>query len=366
MIIFSKDIDTVGLITAHNNNIIRFTSDSPLIITTAIIRGLIPTDIILYPDPTGSFYFNYKDYLKVAIIENNLNDDLSDGLDNSNPQTFIYNVTNSCFKKIETRIIVNFANNTSEGVHRVINVLNGVEQYDDRITRNLKPEILNLLSPSKVIKYWKGYPFEFSFLVGLYLPDDVDITITGESAIDAELTSAGRVNSLFLSDGLNEFPTGLSGGLTFSVDNDIKSINVCEFKCGVYIKFLNKYGRWNYWLFDRIFYKTKTTKYLQEIDNDFNNVNDTISPTLQVGKISDTTIKCAAKGLDQNDKLVLDGIINSPKIFLFTGETNNVNKNNTWIEVRLKTNSLQIFSSKKMLYTYVLELDLPADNTITL
>lgn len=87
----------------------------------------------------------------------------------------------------------------------------------------------------------------------------------------------------------------------------------------MYIKFLNKYGRFSYWLLSKNNFRNRSSKYLGEIENDFENLEDT-SPTIQIGKAGDEGLKCATEKLNESEKLIFEEIIDSPKIYLFTGE----------------------------------------------
>jgi hypothetical protein len=163
-------------------------------------------------------------------------------------------------------------------------------------------------------------------------------------------------------NGLNE--------LQFLVDDVNQDINLVIDKvdsdCGVYIKFLNKYGRFNYWLLSKNNFRTRSSKYLGELENDFENLEDTTSPTIQIGKAGDEGLKCATEKLNENEKLIFEGIIDSPKIYMFTGERFSKADLTDWMEVRLKTSSFPIKNPNKKRYQYFIELDLPARITQTL
>mgnify|MGYP003397757308 FL=1 len=59
-IVYKIDLPTDKILCAYNNNVIRFNSDSTETPISAVIEfnGLTVT---LYPNPTGFFYFNFKD-----------------------------------------------------------------------------------------------------------------------------------------------------------------------------------------------------------------------------------------------------------------------------------------------------------------
>lgn len=383
-IIFTKDIPINKLLTAYNNNIVRFHSDSLLDSVSAEISMLGDT-IILYPHPEGSFYFNLKEYITAEINTKDFADDLIYNLDSLDPGTFTYDVADGCYLEAEITFKINLSDSSSELATRNLHFIAGAEQLEDY----KKNEILFaanqiiVLSPvasrtnnTTYIKHWEGYPFEFSFY-NREFPVAPFTLKNNTNGLDFEFNSKSKVTSMFLSDGrtdvtLEDFLPLVIGqnDIQFLIDDVNQNINLiidkADSDCGVYVKFLNKYGRFNYWLFDKNHFRSQTSKYLGELDNDFNNLEDTTSPTLQIGKSSDSTIKCAAKNLTENEKRILEGIIDSPKIYLFTGDRFSKADLTDWMEVRLKTSSLPILSPNKKVYNYYVEFDLPATNTITL
>lgn len=363
-IVFTKDISEADFLKAYNNNITRFNSDSMLTVANAEITGLTPVPLVLQPHPDGSFYFNLKDYASNLINTKNFVDDLEYGnFDPSDSLSLTYGVNDNCYLMLNLEFKIIFADTTFETVNKTYHFITAVEQLND--TFGFDNFGLNLLSPSKVIKYWKGYPFEFSFINGLSLSDDEVFSFYNTVGNSIEIPSKQRVNSLFLTDGVGD--VNFLDAFSYSEPrSNIQKIEANAFRCGLYIKFLNKFGRWNYWLFQKYFFQNRSSKYLGEIENDFNDIVDTISPTLQIGKLSDSTIKCAAKNLNENDKLVLEQILDSPKILLFKGKPNEVATNKDWFEVRLKTSNLQTHAPNKKIYNFYLELDLPLRNTIKL
>lgn len=383
-IIFTKDIPINKLLTAYNNSIVRFNSNSVLSSVSAEI-SFLGDSIVIYPHPNGSFYFNFKDYITAEINTKNFADDLTYNLDSSDPDTFTYNVADGCYLEAEITFKINLSDSSFESTTRNLHFIAGVEQLEDYKKNEIlfSANQIIVLSPvasrtnnTTYLKYWEGYPFEFSFY-NREFPIAPFTLKNKTNGLDFEFNSKSKVTSLFLSDGrtdvtLEDFLPLVIGqnDIQFLIANVNQNINLiidkAESDCGVYVKFLNKYGRFNYWLFNKKYFRTPSSKYLGEIDNDFNNLEDTTSPTLQIGKVSDSTIRCAAKNITEDEKRILEGIIDSPKIYLFTGERFSKADLNDWMEVRLKTTSLPPIDSNKKRFTFYLELDLPARNTQTL
>jgi hypothetical protein len=381
-IVFTKDIHEDVLLLAYNNNVVRFNSDTALIPKTAQITGL-GIDVLLYPHPNGSFYFNFKEYIESSINTKNFIDDFPYTLDPFDPDTFAYDVSDGAFLEDVVTFKINFTNNTNETTTKSLTFISAVEQLDtfkgNEIVIQTTFGQLEILSPVKqrgdvaFLKYWKGYPFEFSFYKSVLAHDVYVYNMTSATGFQL-IPIPNYVTSLFITDGQTtspfiSVPTGLNhfefevNGNTSNSQLDIMAV---DNECGVYVKFLNKYGRYNYWLFSKFYFKNRSSKYMDELNNDFENLEDTVSPTLQIGKLSDSTLKCMAKKLNEAEKMILEEIIDSPKILLFKGAPGTISTHKDWIEVKLKTTSFQVESPNKKLHNFQIELDLPNRNTITL
>jgi len=380
-IVFSKDIAVNKLLMAYNNNIVEFNSDSALEAISADITGL---GIIakVYPRPDGTFYFNFIDYITSIINTKNFADDLEYDLVDGDITTFIYDVANGCYKEGIVTFKINFIDTTFETTTRDLHFLAGVHQlenykknqilFDTNIFAFLHP-VQNRSNNICYLKYWEGYPFELSFH---YVITENSINIINTTnGLDYLINPLSKISSLFLSDGrtdvtLEDFLPLVNGinNLEFFVDDETPNVNLiiekADSECGVYIKFLNSYGRWTYWLFSHKHYRNRTSKSLIEMDNDYRNLEDTISPTIQSGKSSGETIKCAYERLNEMQKILLDEISDSPKILMFTGERFSKANINDWMEVNLKTSSFPIYDHSKYLYNAYLEFELPSRNTI--
>lgn len=382
-IVFTKDIAQDKLLMAYNNNVIEFSSNSSLVPLNANITGFGMNEI-LYPHPNGSFYFNIKEYIIAAINTKNFVDDLETNLTPADISTFVYDVTDGCYKEDILTITINFTNLTNESTTRALSFISGVEQLENFKKNQIlyADNPLNILSPvenrtnnTTKLFYFDGYPFEFTFHVTT--PDVPLKIINATNGLDATITPTAKVNSLFLSDGdtslsLEDFLPLVTGTnkLKFELDSVPQELNLFIEKkpasCGIYLKFLNQYGRWNYWLFSDKHFRNRANKALTEIENDFNNLEDTISPTYLTGKTSQDSIKIAYERISKEDKIILDYIGDSLKILMFTGERFSKANPNDWMEVQLKTNSLVITAVDKDLFNVYLELELPPRYTLSL
>lgn len=379
-IVFTQELDSSLLLKAYNNNIIRFYGDAVgKVATKANIEGLGFTATI-YPNPQGSFYFNFKDYSSAAVNTQNFKDYTNYVLDVSDTSSVLYDVTDGYFIKGEISITVFYDDQSEEASSFNYSFLASVTQINtfnqDKI-ENL-PQQFDILAPAinradkTFLKMWKGYPFEFSLYQFVPAFSQMENLTNGGTIV---FTPTTELTSLVLSDGLNTFAElGLGNGYNkFKlIANDVEMPNSLyilydEFpECGVYVKFLNRFGRFNYWLFSKEYFETRSSKQIGEIENDFNNIEQTQSPTLQLGKISDSTLRVAAKRVEPELAIILDEIFDSPKIMIFSGIPGDVNTNDNWYETRLKTSSFEIHAANKKIKNYFLEFDQPIRNTITL
>jgi hypothetical protein len=178
MIQFSQDISEEKLLMAFNNNVIRFNSDSELVILNCAISGL-GINAILYPKPDGSFFFNFKEYITAIINTKNFNDTIVTNLVSFDIRTFTYNASDGFYINGNVLITINFVDASFETATRNLSFIAGVEQLEtfkkgQIIIDNSDIVVLSPVSDRSnnqaFLKYWEGYPFEFSIFTKF--PDD--------------------------------------------------------------------------------------------------------------------------------------------------------------------------------------------------
>lgn len=178
-------------------------------------------------------------------------------------------------------------------------------------------------------------------------------------------TNENRINRVVISNG-NELINLERGYNNFVINNaSIQIENITDVCGGHYLKWLNAFGGWNYWLF----YKgndTLTTKDLGTIYNDYEDVVDTISPYVAIGKTSENNIVVQQELITPNETLILNDLLESPKVYLFTGTPNEVVQPNDWLEVTIKAGSFRVVNSREKLNSLSLTIELPMNNTKTL
>jgi hypothetical protein len=363
------------LLLAYVNNVVEFSSDNVLAKNKATIS--IGTSIkTLFPSPTGTFYLNFKDWITSIINVDNFTDTLQADIIGSG---YIYDWTNKAYLNEVITFTVFFSDDSFETAARSVKWLSAYLQLEDfKIKYPINASLLNpvVLSPRKLdtnqtssVKYWDGYPFDIT----VYSANGSNLTILNQTnLLSYTFTDVDIINRIVISDGdtsttiEGDFPLmeGINNLKLTSSSLDyfllLEKINdSCE---GHYVKWINELGGWSYWLFYNG-NKNRKTKDLGELYNDFNNLEDTISPTVQIGKTSNDIITVTSDIINEDEKTLLESIIDSPKIYLFTGQPYAKANYNDWLEVSLNTADFRIVNAKERLNKFNLIFELPQRNT---
>jgi hypothetical protein len=374
MIQFTTGIDPQMLNMAFNNSIIRFYSNVIVNPMRCEITGLVTTGTItLFPNPVGHFFFNFKPYVSAIINTGNFQDTVTPALA-AGAESFVYNVTNSVYLQGTVNIKIFNANDASDEYSVTLRWLAGVQQLGDATQYALSDTVV-LSAHQKnntracYLKYWQGYPFDIPVYANA-----ARLTLKNETnLLTWQFDLAGVVNRIFISDGRtdesleNLLPLATGHNRlrikrsVFDADTDaIINLQKVPYKCGVYLKWLNALGGYNYWLFEDTYSIDRTTKYLGELDRDNDNLNQTFARTTQIGKESTDTLKVVAELLTEDENRIVQGILDSPKVYLFTGQPYAQNGARNWVEVALKTTGARIKNPRQPLTNFTFDVELPA------
>lgn len=381
MIQFLQPLDTQKLRMAFNNDIIRFYSNNAIpALSCRIYDTFQKINVTLYPNPQGQFYFNFKPYVSALINTRNFNDTLQTNIMDYEPDSFIYNFSQGTFTQRNITFEVYYENNTTESVSFVLSWLAGVQQPGS--FHNFRISDMLILSPfvkdsanKYYLKYWKGYPFDIPFYsngINLKVKNETNLLSMDFNTLgygERLVVSDGRTNVtlediLPLSDGHNNLV--FMKGNQPSINDKYLILEKSDHTKGVYLKWLNTMGGYNYWLFENTYSIDRSTKQLGEINTDFNNIDSTFGRTATLGKESQDTIKVVAELLNEDERAIVQGILDSPKIYLFTGRPYAQNDYNDWVEVTLKTGNARIKNARQPLTNFTFDLELPQRYTQTL
>jgi hypothetical protein len=349
---------------AFNNNVIRFFSDLGTPLKSTITIGSLP--IILYPNRDGVFYFNFKEYITAFINTNNFKDTLVTDLDPNDFTTFSYEGTS--YLNIAVNIEIELEDNTTDTDTKELNFIAGVEQietYKKNVAQTVDKIILLPLYPNTnnkyYVKYFEGYPFDVSFL---NKEDFVIDLVNNTNLLDFSFDAKPNLTRLFFSDGrINESITDL---LPIAVGRNeiswldkfliVDKVEVCQ---GVYVKWFNNYGGYSYWLFPNYAKRDMTMRNIGELNQDFENLNNTNNQVTQIGIEAGQRLTVNSDKLNEEEFNLLKTILLSPKIYLFTGEPFSQADATDWMEVRMTSTNQTTRNTKGQSLDITLNLELP-------
>jgi hypothetical protein len=377
-----KDITAInGILPAFNNNIIEFKSDSTIeSVQARVIINSIP--FIIYKIPSGWFRFNFKEISKILVNKNNFQDYLTTNIIDIDINTYTYEQEEGFFTG-NVILEVTLINGTIETLNFNIKFLSNVynledyKKYDLGNQNSAIPLLPNIKNTNNqyFVKYFEGYPFDITF----YDTSGFDIQFINPYSYLTTFKRRGTLTRLFFGDGEND----LINNSLFSLDNNITKIDIYQddnsinkyiflqrvYMCGndaVYLKWYNAQGGYSYWLFNKFYQKNNSSSNIGDLQNDFENLKNTIAPKIQIGKNSFDTIFLDSDLLNENEFNLLIGIFTSPKVYLFTGLPLARAKHTDWIEVEVKNKNSNIRDWKNRSKNIAFEIELPEKNTQTI
>lgn len=379
MILFDKKPQANVLRMAYNNNTVEFYSNSDATPLNAVVRIGSNPPMIIYPDPRGVFYYNFKSWITSILNSDNFKDNLefTDGPYDYD-WTKIYNAD-------QITIEVNLSDNTVDTETLSLKWLAG---YFQKLTPFGRKPILGLAllqqtyEEKAYVKAWTGYPIDLTIYNPMFASEDYtgEIKIftkdVGEPAyvpfgyvLGRLLLSTGEVS--ILNSEYTPFPmyAGLQrktfdDQVEYGFVLDLDVIDPCEKSDYleqspyVYVKWLNSFGGWNYWLFDNVDI-VRVTKELGEIDNDTKDLAETVSPTIQIGKTSVDRLNVSTDVIDRRDLTLLNDLLESEKVFIYTAPRFSAYSPNSWLQVSLNTSSVNIQKAKRKQNRFDLIIETP-------
>ena len=350
MITFQTDLPT-GILYSANNAVIRFTPSEASVFATITAFGISAK---IYPSPTGQYYFNFKTYFEKLTNNGNYFDDL-----NPNFPTYVYGST--YFINLEATITVTLSSSETEFTNINRLVIAGAKNLGDTEIELDDFPLLPLFEKTDYkfyAKYWAGLPFDLPFvtLSNEFVLDN----LTNATGID--ISASNNVSRLLVSDGRtdvsleDELPlvTGLNT-LQF-YDSKLFLDKVTDYCGGVYLKWFYK-GGFCYWNFPNFYQATRSHREIGEINTDFENLNESFGTTTQIGRTAFDSINVNSDTLLEEEFNLLATILESPKVFLFTGIPFTQNNENDWIEVNIRSGSqiVRNFKNQPKNITFTIE-----------
>lgn len=130
---------------------------------------------------------------------------------------------------------------------------------------------------------------------------------------------------------------------------------------GVYFKWLNRKGGYDYWLFSNVYSLTKTTKSKGNILNNFTDRASAISHTHNIGKESNNSLNLFSRTPLQYMNTII-GIVESPEVYMYTKDCGYEKFNANycdWVKVSLPNGGFRVYNSKNNTQSLRLRIDLP-------
>jgi hypothetical protein len=386
-IVFEKNLSVTDLLFAYNNNNVTFKQSSTSLVAKKATVFFNNKLFTLFPDPNGKFYFNFKYSAPTFINDSNFADGSCFNLAEQIATTFkneviadggtfeafdclveqiedlgidpIIDWTDNIYKEFSVVYKIFYTNDTEDTSTQVYSFLSAYVNYQDykKLYTGFPYNAFAskmMLKPIPYLKYWNGYPFDFTWYDGY--ERELYFNVNAE---EFYFENYNRINRVIVSNGGNEFISLNAGYNTINEFQVEKITDICE---GHYIKWLNSFGGWNYWLF----YKgndTLTTKDLGQIYNDYNDVVDTVSPYVSIGKTSENNIAVVQDNITQNEMLILNDLLDTPKVYLFTGTPNQNVQCKEWLEVNIKSGAFRVSNSREKMNSLSLTIEIPTNTT---
>jgi len=256
------------------------------------------------------------------------------------------------YAAVEYKIVFEDASSdTTTAAYRFIKGVNQITEKDSFLNRGIHFHLYKPFNKSAFLTYFKGYPFSIAMfgndpylevdeINSLAKFIDYGTALPSVNPSSHAYTTDDGVQRLIISDGQSEWAEITDEYHVIRVGvygQEIRLKSVDE--CGLYFKWHNDYGGWDYWLFERNHTKTQKDKQIGQIVQDYDNLPDTDSPVESTGKTSESSIKIYANGLKSYDIERVLGIARAPKVYMYLGEKGEQNGN--WLEVDVSGQSTE-------------------------
>lgn len=363
----------------ENNQILQFTSDSletPLYCDFEITDGFSAR---IYPNTSGVFWINLKEY--ISSLVNDYADDLDfTSIDELDIDTFVYDWS-KVFLNEDIDITITFDDDSTEtDTITPFFILGKEDVIPYKLGKTIQSLSQTILSPLKkntantfYLRYFEGYPFDFALTRNIPSADTTQTITNNTNAITSpDIELPYDVNRVVICNGdtsvtLEDYLPLTNGYNNLEFQNSMFiELWKEETTCGVYVKWLNQYGGYNYWLFNEQHQEVLNHASKGIINNDFTSLDNTTSPFKSLGRNSESEMVVRSEHLNQNDIDLLSGITQSPKVYLFTGVIYSAADDNDWVEVNVKNSNILLRDFKGNIPDVELTLELPKNYSISL
>lgn len=325
-VVITKDLLSIN--PAYNDSIIQYASDTLTGNTRSeiVVNGTTFNVVQL----NGVFTFNFKEIVKSIINTNRFEDTVIPNL------TSGYLYSDSNIRK-SINITIRIIGSTTEVLNKSYVFLRSVEQLPDyKSLSAIAPSTRVLLPTANYVDYYckfhEGYPFDIAIQFPNFASYYFKNTTTGyQTSSYNNLSTATR--RIFFSDGANTTtetealvmsstlnklelwttPT-LGGSPTFRANIYVMKE---ESDCGVYLKWLNRFGSYSYWKFDSVYKSAITSKTVDDFAGRYDNLQNVTATSYFIGKTATNTLQVSTQYTAQ-DATYLQDLNTSPAVWMYT------------------------------------------------
>jgi len=358
-IVFSDHTINGKILNAFNNSVVRFESDSPVEILNAEITITSDSSYTfeITPSPEGKFYFNFKGVMQKLINASRFHDSCP------YPVGTMWEDVNA-YLDVNVEYRINYEDLSFDTASFSYTFLKGLNQVPERNyfeSRGQLFPLLRMAGGETYLTFFKGFPFSIPFY-----GENISVTIVTYEADQANRSSNAVVNfthkkevaRLILSNGVDVWDQITSNEHGININGSYINLKIVE-RCGVFLKWHNQYGGWNYWLFDNNYLSDTKESLIGSIANDFSNLPDTVSPEVSMGKSTSKSMQLFANNVEMDQVEMLLGIIESPKVLFYLGEKDS--GSNEWVEVAISKKTAQ-YKSRGHKATLSVNVTIPTFN----
>ena len=361
-----NDFNEKKIYSAFDNIIIEFKLSNEISgkVKLAKVFGL-GIDIELSPSPNDVLYFNFKKYSTSYISENQLIDYINYfGETSKSDDEFL--------KSFYVRFEIHLEEDEIFTKYILLNFSRAV--FDkDRFKNYLFVEPGHQIEyEAKQIYFFPGYPLE----IGVFTKEletaflQTEYTRNSSNSIQIninELNFGNQFNRVVLSDGYYNLRSENGSDLMQNIkeiyindvsdlDFTVKVYDIIKFKncSGHYLKWLNRSGDYSYFLFSNYYEEDIDTDSLGSINNDYSNNDYSISRNISKGKESERSMTLFKKGVNRKMRYHLSDLIDSPRVYYYTGKKDSQSSKYDWTLVEITEKSLQINRPKEDIFNLYL------------
>ena len=354
---------------AYNDSYLQFTSDLADNYKAEMIVYPVETftrTFIAYADADGVYTFNLKEIIKSLFNDNDFSDQnvFSDAF---------YKTISGIYKELSISFEV-FSTTDSETDDEVYTFYRAIKQIGESNFSNYY-QLLSYSSNGVDYKlpYWVGFPFSFD-LQRVQDTDIIKINNLNTSFTSDEMTPTDTDSFRIIVDkgngenwtDSNIMPlTNTENNLEVLV-NDVAKTNIlieknddCE---GIYLKWANRNGGYNYWLFDKYYLESiKSSEYGTITNNTFENVPTASNTYKSTGKVMTKTMTIKTRYKEEYYDMLKD-LFSSPCVQMYSSQVANVE--GSFIDVIVEGSFT--YANKKRLNSLTLSIDMPEVLTLKL